>query len=92
MKFDSDTERRFSAILENNMDIIKWMKPPVKNFKILYRVENDSAEYLPDFVVETTDTKYLIEIKASNEMDDKVVSAKAEATKKWCDDINGLVS
>jgi len=27
-KFDSDTERKFSTILENGKDIIKWMKPP----------------------------------------------------------------
>jgi len=60
--------------------------------KILYRVENDSAEYLPDFVVETMEAKYLIEIKASNEVDDTIVKAKAEAAKKWCDDVNSLIS
>ncbi|MDD2566033.1 MAG: DEAD/DEAH box helicase family protein [Candidatus Gracilibacteria bacterium] len=92
VKFDSDTERRFSSILENGGNIIKWMKPPSGSFKILYRIENDSAEYLPDFVVETLDAKYIIEIKASNEVDDKIVLAKADAAKKWCNDINGLVS
>ncbi|EKE27568.1 MAG: hypothetical protein ACD_3C00192G0013 [uncultured bacterium (gcode 4)] len=92
VKFDSDTERRFSSVLENWWNIIKWMKPPSWSFKILYRIENDSAEYLPDFVVETLDKKYIIEIKASNEVDDKIVLAKAEAAKKWCSDVNRLIS
>lgn len=92
VKFDSDSERVLSVILEEDWSILKWMKPPVWVFKILYRVWNTSAEYLPDFIVETKDTKYIIEVKAENEIDDTIVQAKSEASTKWCNDVNSLVS
>ncbi|MDY0040406.1 MAG: DEAD/DEAH box helicase family protein [Desulforhabdus sp.] len=85
-KFDSDTERRFSVILEKESDktILKWFKPAKGQFQIYYKSGNDHLEYQPDFVVETTDLIYMVETKARNEMEAAEVLAKKEAAVKWC--------
>jgi type III restriction enzyme len=82
VKFDSDTERRFSIILEQ--DSIKWFKPAKGQFQIYYQTGNDVSEYVPDFVAETNDTIYMIETKARNELSSPEVIAKKEAAIKWC--------
>jgi type III restriction enzyme len=80
-KFDSDSERRFAVVLENDSTVEKWFKPARKVLPILY--EGDKP-YEPDFVVETKTEKLLCETKAKNEMDDPVVLAKATAAREWC--------
>ncbi|MDD5722971.1 MAG: DEAD/DEAH box helicase family protein [Syntrophales bacterium] len=81
-KFDSDPERRFAVILENDEDVLKWFKPAKGDFQIHY---NHDESYEPDFVVETKTGKFLCEPKMSSEMDDKKVLAKADATVVWCE-------
>jgi type III restriction enzyme len=81
-KFDSDAERKLAAVLER--DAIKWFKPAKGQFQIFYRQGADHLEYQPDFVAETADTIYMLEPKASNQMDDVVVLAKKDAAIKWC--------
>ncbi len=85
-KFDSDTERRFSVILEKESDhtIQKWFKPAKGQFQIFYQSGRDHLEYQPDFVVESTDRIYMVETKARNEMDSAEVLAKKAAAIKWC--------
>ncbi len=80
-KFDSDTERRFSVLLENDKSVQKWVKPNKSTFQIHY--EGDS-NYEPDFVVETEGAYYLCEPKAEQEMGDETVQAKAHAAALWC--------
>lgn len=80
-KFDSDSERRFSVVLENDQDVLKWFKPAKRDFQIHYT--SDDA-YEPDFVVETKAGKYLCETKAANEMDSEEVRLKARAAVEWC--------
>jgi type III restriction enzyme len=80
-KFDSDTERRLAVILEDDADVQKWFKPPRDQFKIYYG--RDQA-YEPDFVVETTTAKYLLEPKRASDMQDADVQAKARAAVLWC--------
>lgn len=80
-KFDSDTERRFAAILEKDKDVLKWFKPGRGDFRIHYAGD---ASYEPDFIVETSDMKYICEPKAAGEMTDKDVLAKARAAVEWC--------
>lgn len=80
-KFDSDTERRFSVLLENDKSVQKWVKPNKNTFQIHY--EGDS-NYEPDFVVETEGAYYLCEPKAEQEMGDETVQAKAHAAALWC--------
>ena len=80
-KFDSDSERRFAVVLENDADVLKWFKPAKTDFQIHYR--ND-ADYEPDFVVETTTAKFLCEPKRASELGDETVLAKAQAAAVWC--------
>jgi type III restriction enzyme len=82
LKFDSDTERRFAVILEN--DSLKWLKPAKGQFQIYYRMGGEYLEYVPDFAAETADTIYLIETKARNELSSPDVLSKKEAAELWC--------
>ena len=81
-KFDSEAERKLAAILER--DAMKWFKPAKGQFQIIYRHGADHLEYVPDFVAETKDSVFMLEPKASNQMEDPVVLAKKEAAVKWC--------
>ena len=81
-KFDSDPERRFAVILENDSDVLKWFKPAKGDFQIYFRREES---YEPDFVVETETEKFLCEPKRANEVHDEVVRAKANAAVIWCE-------
>ncbi len=80
-KFDSDSERRFAVLLENDADVLKWFKPAKGDFQIHYSHEES---YEPDFVVETKTEKYLCEPKRVSEMADEIVLAKANAAATWC--------
>jgi type III restriction enzyme len=81
-KFDSDTERVLSVILD--AESLKWFKPGRGQFQILYRWGSDQREYQPDFVAETADTIYMMEPKARNDMEDGEVLEKKAAAIKWC--------
>lgn len=83
-KFDSDSERRFAVVLENDKDALKWFKPGRGVFAIHYRAGIEEGDYEPDFVVETKTAKYLCEPKQKDAMSDPVVVAKAEAAYEWC--------
>lgn len=63
---------------------VRWFKPVKGQFPIYYRQGADHPEYQPDFVAESGDTTYMLEPKASNEMEDPVVLAKKDAAIKWC--------
>ncbi len=80
-KFDSDSERRFAVILENDGDVVKWFKPAKGDLQIHY---SQVASYEPDFVVETAAGKFLCEPKRANEMTDELVLTKADAAAVWC--------
>jgi len=80
-KFDSDTERRFAVLIENDASVQKWVKPNKGTFQIHYSGE---ANYEPDFVVETDDGYYLCEPKAETDMTDEIVQAKSKAAAEWC--------
>jgi type III restriction enzyme len=80
-KFDSDTERRFAVILENDGEVLKWFKPSKGNFQIFY---SRGESYEPDFVVETKAEKLLCEPKRADDMTDEIVLAKADAAVTWC--------
>lgn len=80
-KFDSDSERRFAVVIENDRDVLKWFKPAKGDFQIHYASDD---RYEPDFVVETKTAKFLCEPKAANEMDDPEIQAKARAAVEWC--------
>ena len=81
-KFDSvDGELRFAQILEDDKQVIRWMKPAPGFFRIEYK---NGESYEPDFVVETADAKYICEPKMASEMKSDTVLAKSKAAARWC--------
>lgn len=83
-KFDSNTERLFSTVLEYDQDVLKWMCPSVKQFNIYYE-KHSNKKYEPDFIVETKDKIYMIETKARKDENDDIVIKKALAGAKFCE-------
>ena len=79
--FDSDSERLFSIILEEDTDVIRWIKPPLNQLGLFWQA---GQQYNPDFLVETEDKKFMVEVKAENEATDADVLAKAREGIKWC--------
>jgi type III restriction enzyme len=82
-KFDSKAEKDFSVILEQDNDVIKWLRPALNQF-IIYWDRQRSKRYIPDFIVETSDAIYMVEIKMSGDINDTEVQEKAIAAKKYC--------
>ena len=81
-RFQSDAERRFAVILENDADeSLKWYKPALGDIRVWLR---GGEAYNPDFVVETRDYRCLAEPKADNELLSALVKAKAAAAREWC--------
>jgi type III restriction enzyme len=81
-KFDAKGEKDFATILENDKDVIKWLRPAPRQFKIYW--DHNARTYEPDFVVETGKTIYLTEIKADNQMASDEVLEKAKAAAQYC--------
>jgi len=81
-RFQSDTERRFAVLLENDADVVKWFKPGKEAFQIYLKGD---AQYEPDFVVETKTAKLICEIKAAKDIETPDVQSKAKAAVKWCE-------
>jgi len=79
--FDSDTERQFSIILEEDPDVIRWIKPPLNQLRLFWKA---GQQYNPDFLVETTTGKYMVEVKALNEVNNEEVVSKAREGIRWC--------
>lgn len=79
--FDSDSERQFSIILEEDNDVIRWIKPPLNQLGLFWQA---GQQYTPDFLVETAGGKFMVEVKASNELTADDVTAKAREGIKWC--------
>lgn len=81
-RFDSDPERLFAVVLEQDGDVVKWSRLSRNDIVIQY--DRDGSLYIPDFVVEAKSGNYLCEPKAANEMTDETVLAKARAAAMWC--------
>lgn len=79
--FDSDPERQFSIILEEDPDVIRWIKPPLNQLGLFWKA---GQQYNPDFLVETTTGKYMVEVKALNEVNNEEVVSKAREGIRWC--------
>lgn len=89
-QFHSDPERRFSIVLEKEESkVLKWFKASKSHLKIYY---DGDTQYIPDFIVETENAKYLIEIKSFQEMNSEDVKAKTNAALLWCFHANSISS
>lgn len=81
-KFDSKTEQDFSNVLEDDPDVLKWLRPASNQFNIYW--SNGSKKYEPDFVVETAEAIYMVETKAKKDIQDADVLGKKKAAEEYC--------
>lgn len=81
-KFDSKTEQDFAFVLENDNNVVKWLRPAQNQFRIYWN--NNSSRYEPDFIVETKNCIYMVETKAEKDIDNEDVIAKKIAAEKYC--------
>ena len=85
-KFDSKAEKDFASILEQDPKVLKWLRPSDRQFDIYWR--NGSHKYQPDFVVETAENLFLIEIKSARDLELSEVEEKANAATTWVKRVN----
>jgi type III restriction enzyme len=79
--FQSDDERRLAVLIDVHEDnVIRWVKPGPKQFRIEYQ---RGESYEPDFVVETKAEKLIVEVKARKDIEDETVLAKSKAARTW---------
>lgn len=81
-KFDSYPELLFARAMETDEDVQNWLRPAPREFDITY---NHGHNYEPDFVVETKDIIYLVEIKGEDKLTDPDVIAKKNRGIKYCE-------
>jgi type III restriction enzyme len=79
-KFDSDSERLMSELLERDASVKLWMKPGPNQFKLY---SSDGLPYQPDFVAESNDRLLIIETKRADQMKEASVLQKAELAALW---------
>ena len=81
-KFDSKTEKDFAIILEDDKEVLKWLRPGINQFHIYW--QHNSRQYNPDFVVETAEAIYMIETKKEGDIETPEVQDKARAAIEYC--------
>lgn len=82
-KFDSEPELKFARLLENENNLVSsWLRPSRDEFEFL--TYNNGKKYEPDFVVETMDMVYLIEIKDDDQLKEEDVLAKKDRAISYC--------
>lgn len=81
-KFDSEPELLLARQLEREKDFVEtWLRPNIDEFDITY---NNGKRYEPDFVVESKDCIYLVEVKADNQLESEDVIDKMNEALKYC--------
>ena len=80
-KFDSRPELVLARLLERDADSKKWLRPAPAEFELYY---NGYRRYEPDFVAQTDDCNYLIEVKGEDRLDDEDVLAKKKRAVTYC--------
>ncbi|MFT4145859.1 MAG: DEAD/DEAH box helicase family protein [Mobilitalea sp.] len=81
-KFDSHPELLLARNLEADRDVKNWLRPAPQEFNITY---NGGRQYEPDFVVETDDTIFLVEVKGEDRLKDADVVAKKSRAIRYCE-------
>lgn len=81
-KFDSHPELVLARVLEGDSDVENWLRPAPQEFNITY---NHGKRYEPDFVVETKDCIYLVEVKGEDKLNDPDVIAKKNRAIQYCE-------
>jgi hypothetical protein len=82
-KFDSLPVLVLARVLETETDDVEnWLRPSPREFNITY---NHGHAYEPDFVVETKDIIYLVEVKGEDKLQDPDVIAKKKRGIQYCE-------
>ena len=80
-KFDSKPELILARVLEKDPIVQNWLRPAPAEFNITY---NGGKRYEPDFVVETTDSFYIVEVKGEDKIDSADVISKSDRAVQFC--------
>ncbi len=84
-KFDSVPELTFARIIDRQeSNAQKWLRPAAQEFSLKYEYEGKYHDYHPDFVVETADVRYLVEVKGMDKLKDPQVLAKKARGERYC--------
>lgn len=81
-KFDSFPELLLARVLEKDKDVINWLRPAQTEFNITY---NRGRHYVPDFVVETSDSFFVVEVKGEDKINNADVIAKGKKAVMFCE-------
>lgn len=81
-KFDSLPELVLARVLDNDTDVQNWLRPAPREFNLTY---NHGHNYEPDFVVETDNVIYLVEVKGEDKLNDPDVIAKKKRGIQYCE-------
>ena len=83
-KFDSFGEQRFAQLLEGDSenDILKWLRPAPRQFRIFW--DHHTKNYEPDFIVETKEHIWMVEIKSETELSTIDTLEKKRAAMEYC--------
>ena len=84
--FDSSSEADFSKLVDEDAFVEKWMRPAPHQFELYW--QHQTKRYEPDFVVETTEGIYIVEVKAANEVNDADVQEKAKSATTFCQEVS----
>lgn len=84
-KFDSEPEVKMARILETDSLVDKWIRPHKKDLNLIY---NSGKLYQPDFIVETNEAFYILEIKGEHLLDDQDIHAKNNRAISYCKVVN----
>lgn len=84
-KFDSKSEKDFATLLEKDSSgfVFKWLRPSARQFNITWG--KFGQKYEPDFIVETSDVIYMVEVKKAGDVSTLEVQEKAKAATLYCD-------
>lgn len=81
-KFNSRPELVFARILETDDLVTNWLRPQAQDLQLVY---NKDRKYIPDFIVETAQVIYLVEIKGDDRLTAADVLAKKERAISYCE-------
>jgi len=82
VKLDSDSERRFVLVMEDDPEVLKWWRT---RREVLHLRYGDDQMYIPDFLVETTKGKWIVEVKREDEIGKADVVEKKRAALEYCE-------
>lgn len=82
-KFDSIPEKDLVTCLENDTKVLKWLRPAPNQFNIIWNKQGN--QYEPDFIVETDDIIYMVEVKKNIDIATNEVQEKKKAGIKYCE-------